>query len=118
MQGLRIKTAEKSLLHRSHDSKSKIVREPVGVCGQITPWNYPFLQASWKIAPALAAGNTIVVKPSEITPLTTMKIFEADLKKPVFQKGWPTLFLAPVMTVGGRLAREYRCRLNFLYWGN
>ncbi|MFC5712979.1 betaine-aldehyde dehydrogenase [Thalassorhabdus alkalitolerans] len=58
------------------DSTSKIVREPVGVCGQITPWNYPLLQAAWKIAPALAAGNTIIVKPSEITPLTTIKVTE------------------------------------------
>lgn len=58
------------------DSVSKIVREPIGVCGQITPWNYPLLQASWKIAPALAAGNTIVLKPSEITPLTTIKVFQ------------------------------------------
>ncbi|UOQ42879.1 betaine-aldehyde dehydrogenase [Halobacillus salinarum] len=58
------------------DSRSKVVREPVGVCGQITPWNYPLLQAAWKIAPALAAGNTIIVKPSEITPLTTIKVTE------------------------------------------
>jgi len=55
---------------------SKVVYEPVGVCVLITPWNYPLLQASWKIAPALAAGNTMVVKPSEVTPLTTMKLVE------------------------------------------
>jgi betaine-aldehyde dehydrogenase len=54
---------------------SRIEYEPVGVCGLITPWNYPLLQASWKIAPALAAGNTIVVKPSELTPLTTIALF-------------------------------------------
>jgi betaine-aldehyde dehydrogenase len=58
------------------DSRSRIVREPVGVCGQITPWNYPLLQAAWKVAPALAAGNTVVLKPSEITPLTTIKMAE------------------------------------------
>jgi betaine-aldehyde dehydrogenase len=52
------------------------VREPVGVCGQISPWNYPLLQASWKMAPALAAGCCIVMKPSEITPLTTLKVTE------------------------------------------
>ncbi len=46
-------------------------REPLGVVGAITPWNYPLWQAVWKIGPALAAGNTIVVKPSENTPLTT-----------------------------------------------
>lgn len=53
---------------------SRVVYEPVGVCALITPWNYPLLQASWKIAPVLAAGNTIVVKPSELTPLTTIKL--------------------------------------------
>lgn len=52
----------------SPDVHSVVVHEPVGVCALITPWNYPLLQASWKIAPALAAGNTFVVKPSEITP--------------------------------------------------
>ena len=51
---------------------SRIVYEPVGVCGLITPWNYPLLQASWKVAPALAAGNTFVIKPSELTPSTTI----------------------------------------------
>jgi betaine-aldehyde dehydrogenase len=54
---------------------SRIEYEPVGVCGLITPWNYPLLQASWKIAPGLAPGNTIVVKPSELTPLTTIALF-------------------------------------------
>ncbi len=44
----------------------------MGVCGLITPWNYPLLQASWKVAPALAAGNTFVIKPSELTPSTTI----------------------------------------------
>jgi betaine-aldehyde dehydrogenase len=51
---------------------SRIVYEAVGVCGLITPWNYPLLQASWKVAPALAAGNTFVLKPSELTPSTTI----------------------------------------------
>jgi betaine-aldehyde dehydrogenase len=51
---------------------SRVVYEPVGVCGLITPWNYPLLQASWKVAPALAAGNTFVIKPSELTPSTTI----------------------------------------------
>ncbi|MFG3495305.1 aldehyde dehydrogenase family protein [Streptomyces sp. NPDC047928] len=60
----------------SPDVHSVVVHEPVGVCALITPWNYPLLQASWKIAPALAAGNTFVVKPSEITPLTTVALIE------------------------------------------
>jgi betaine-aldehyde dehydrogenase len=51
---------------------SRIVHEPVGVCVLITPWNYPLLQLSWKVAPALAAGNTVVIKPSEVTPLTSV----------------------------------------------
>jgi betaine-aldehyde dehydrogenase len=46
---------------------SRVVHEPVGVCALITPWNYPLLQLSWKVAPALAAGNTCVIKPSEVT---------------------------------------------------
>lgn len=52
----------------------RVVNEPIGVCGMITPWNFPLLQASWKIAPALAAGNTFVIKPSELTPHTTIMI--------------------------------------------
>lgn len=51
---------------------SRVVREPVGVCVLIAPWNYPLLQMSWKVAPALAAGCTMVAKPSEVTPLTTI----------------------------------------------
>jgi betaine-aldehyde dehydrogenase len=51
---------------------SRVVREPIGVCVLIAPWNYPLLQMSWKIAPALAAGCTMVAKPSEVTPLTTI----------------------------------------------
>ncbi len=55
---------------------SFIRREPVGVVGQITPWNYPLMMAIWKIGPALAGGNTIVIKPAETTPLTTLKLAE------------------------------------------
>lgn len=54
------------------DVSSRIVHEPVGVCSLITPWNYPLLQTSWKVAPALAAGNTFVLKPSELTPHTSI----------------------------------------------
>ena len=53
---------------------SRVVHEPVGVCALIAPWNYPLLQMSWKLAPALAAGNTVVMKPSEVTPLTTIRL--------------------------------------------
>jgi betaine-aldehyde dehydrogenase len=54
------------------DVVSRIVHEPMGVCGLITPWNYPLLQTSWKVAPALAAGCTFVLKPSELTPHTAI----------------------------------------------
>ena len=50
--------------------------EPVGVCGQIIPWNFPMLMAAWKIAPALACGNTVVLKPAETTPLTALRLAE------------------------------------------
>ena len=55
---------------------SMIRREPVGVIGQIAPWNYPLMMAIWKIGPALAAGNTIVLKPAETTPITTLRLAE------------------------------------------
>lgn len=58
------------------DTMSYILREPVGVIGMITPWNYPLLMAAWKIAPALMMGNTVVLKPSEVTPLTTLRLVE------------------------------------------
>jgi aminobutyraldehyde dehydrogenase len=56
---------------------SLIRRDPVGVVGSIAPWNYPLMMAAWKLAPALAAGNTVVLKPSEQTPLTTLKLAES-----------------------------------------
>ncbi len=56
------------------DVVSRVVNEPVGVCGLITPWNYPLLQVSWKVAPALAAGCTFVLKPSELSPHTAIHL--------------------------------------------
>jgi betaine-aldehyde dehydrogenase len=63
---------------------SFIRREPIGVVGQITPWNYPLMMAIWKIGPALGAGNTVVLKPAETTPLSTLTFAEwcADLLPP------------------------------------
>ncbi|MEO3804502.1 gamma-aminobutyraldehyde dehydrogenase [Nonomuraea sp. B1E8] len=55
---------------------SVIRHEPIGVVGQVTPWNYPVMMAVWKIAPALAAGNTVVLKPSDTTPVATLKLAE------------------------------------------
>lgn len=60
------------------------LREPMGVCGQIIPWNFPLLMAAWKLAPALAAGNTIVLKPAEQTPVTAM-----ELGKLIQEAGFP-----------------------------
>jgi betaine-aldehyde dehydrogenase len=58
------------------DHTSYIRREPVGVCAQVTPWNYPLMMAVWKWAPAVAAGNTTVLKPSDTTPVTTVRMAE------------------------------------------
>ncbi|HEY2669827.1 MAG TPA: gamma-aminobutyraldehyde dehydrogenase [Rugosimonospora sp.] len=55
---------------------SYVRREPIGVCAQVTPWNYPLMMAVWKLAPALAAGNTVVLKPSDTTPVTTLLLAE------------------------------------------
>ena len=85
------------------NSVSKVVREPVGVCGQITPWNYPLLQASWKLAPALVAGNTLIMKPSEITPLTSIKVFEL-MEEAGVPAGVANLVLGAGGTVGAELS--------------
>ncbi|GGK00187.1 betaine aldehyde dehydrogenase [Lentibacillus kapialis] len=87
------------------NSTSRVVHEPVGVCGQITPWNYPLLQASWKLAPALAAGNTLVMKPSEITPLTSIKVFEL-MEEAGVPAGVVNLVLGPGNTVGAELSEN------------
>jgi betaine-aldehyde dehydrogenase len=64
---------------------SMIRREPIGVVGQIAPWNYPLMMAIWKIGPALTTGNTVVLKPAETTPITTVKL--AELAADLFPKG-------------------------------
>jgi betaine-aldehyde dehydrogenase len=58
------------------DHTSMIRREPIGVCAQVTPWNYPMMMAVWKFAPAIAAGNTVVLKPSDTTPASTLLLAE------------------------------------------
>jgi len=87
------------------DVHSVVVHEPVGVCALITPWNYPLLQASWKIAPALAAGNTIVVKPSELTPLTTVHLVRL-LAEAGLPDGVANLVTGAGDPVGARLAEH------------
>lgn len=84
-------------------TESKVVKEPVGVVTQITPWNYPLLQASWKIAPALATGCSLVMKPSEITPLTTIRVFEL-MEEVGFPKGVINLVLGAGSVVGDVLS--------------
>src|SRR5204862_7949273 len=80
-------------------------KEPVGVAGQIVPWNYPLLMASWKLAPALAAGCTVVLKPDPSTPLTALRV--AELATEVgFPPGAINVVPGPGPTVGAYLVRH------------
>ncbi|MEI6892308.1 MAG: aldehyde dehydrogenase family protein [Pontiella sp.] len=81
------------------------VREPIGVVGLIVPWNYPLLMATWKIAPALAAGNCIVFKPSEVTPLSAIRLFEL-IEEAGFPKGSASLVMGEGARVGARMAEH------------
>ncbi|CCH47510.1 betaine-aldehyde dehydrogenase [Pseudodesulfovibrio piezophilus] len=99
--GLADKDAGEVIASPNPSSSSTLVREPVGVCGQISPWNYPLLQASWKMAPALAAGCTIVMKPSEITPLTTLKVTEL-----AEEVGFPRGVVNTVLGIGSEVGAE------------
>jgi acyl-CoA reductase-like NAD-dependent aldehyde dehydrogenase len=82
-----------------------VQRKPVGVVGQIVPWNFPLMFTSWKMGPALAAGNTVVLKPSEITPLSTLRI--AELMKEVgFPDGVVNIVPGYGHTAGQRLAEH------------
>ena len=69
-----IRAEEGGISELDSDTVSIVLHEPMGVVGQIIPWNFPLLMATWKIAPALAAGNTIVMKPAEQTPLTCLRM--------------------------------------------
>jgi betaine-aldehyde dehydrogenase len=84
-------------------SQSFTVREPIGVCGQIVPWNYPLLMAVWKLAPALAAGNVCVLKPSELTPLSAIRL-AAIFEQLEFPAGVVNVLLGPGKTTGHALA--------------
>ncbi|MFC8093155.1 aldehyde dehydrogenase family protein [Streptomyces sp. NPDC057301] len=84
------------------DVLSRVVYQPLGVCALIAPWNYPLLQASWKVAPALAAGNTFVLKPSEVTPLTTIAMIRL-IEEAGAPPGVANLVLGPGATVGAAL---------------
>src|SRR5687768_13447118 len=80
---------------------SMIRRDPVGVVGSITPWNYPLMMAVWKIGPALMAGNTMVLKPSEMTPLTTLKL--GRLVAEIFPEGVFNVVVGRGQTIGNAL---------------
>jgi betaine-aldehyde dehydrogenase len=81
------------------------VREPLGVVGLITPWNFPLTIASWKLAPALAAGNTVVLKPAELTPLTALR-FEELAGKAGLPEGVVNVVVGPGRTCGQRLVEH------------
>ena len=83
---------------------SVILREPLGVVGVVTPWNYPLLMAAWKIAPILAAGNAVVIKPSEQTPLTTIKL--AELTADLLPSGLLNVVSGIGPVVGSRLSEH------------
>jgi betaine-aldehyde dehydrogenase len=92
------------------DVSSRVVHEPVGVCSLITPWNYPLLQTSWKVAPALAAGNTFVLKPSELTPSTAIWLMRA-LTEAGLPDGVANLVLGAGAAVGAPLTEDPRVDL-------
>lgn len=86
--------------------QAMVVREPIGVCGQIIPWNYPLLMAAWKLAPGLAAGNCCILKPAETTPLTAIELFKL-IAEAGFPPGAAQLLLGPGPTVGHALAANH-----------
>ncbi len=92
------------------DVVSRIVYEPVGVCGLISPWNYPLLQVSWKVAPCLAAGNTFVLKPSELTPHTAIHLMRL-LEEAGLPAGVGNLVLGTGVEVGAPLSTDPRVDL-------
>lgn len=92
------------------DVVSRIVHEPVGVCALVTPWNYPLLQVSWKVAPCLAAGNTFVLKPSELTPHTAAYLMRL-LEEAGLPAGVGNLVLGAGVTAGAPLATDPRIDL-------
>ncbi|MEU6051842.1 aldehyde dehydrogenase family protein [Streptomyces xanthochromogenes] len=89
---------------------SRVVHEPVGVCSLITPWNYPLLQTAWKVAPALGAGNSFVLKPSELTPHTAIMLMRL-LQEAGLPDGTANLVLGSGAVVGAPLTTDERVDL-------
>ncbi len=88
---------------------SMIRRDPVGVVGSIAPWNYPLMMAAWKMAPVLAAGNTVVLKPSEQTPLTALRL--AELASEIFPRGVINVICGRGESVGAPLVEHPLVRM-------
>lgn len=86
------------------DHTSMLRRDPLGVCVGIAPWNYPLNMATWKLGPALAAGNTFVLKPSELTPLTALKL--AEIAADIFPPGVFNVICGQGETVGDALVKH------------
>ncbi len=84
-------------------SYNHVRREPIGVCGQIIPWNFPFLMAIWKVAPALASGCTVVLKPASYTPMSALKMIEIIHDTGLLPPGVLNLITGPGEVVGGEL---------------
>ncbi|KAF5319776.1 hypothetical protein D9611_012889 [Ephemerocybe angulata] len=99
ISGQTIETDERKLTYTRH--------EPIGVVGQIIPWNFPLLMLSWKIGPALATGNTIVLKPSEFTPLTAIKMCEL-INKAGFPPGVVNIVTGYGHTVGAAISSHMK----------
>jgi aminobutyraldehyde dehydrogenase len=91
---------------------SMLRRDPLGVVGSVSPWNYPLLMANWKISPALMTGNTVVLKPSEHTPLTTIRF--AELAADLFPKGVLNIVTGDGDPVGAALVRHPKVRMSSL----
>ncbi|WP_321897472.1 gamma-aminobutyraldehyde dehydrogenase [Burkholderia cepacia] len=94
---------------------SMIRRDAVGVVGSIAPWNYPLMMAAWKLAPALAAGCTVILKPSELTPLTTLRV--AELAAGIFPAGVVNVIVGRGATTGNALIDDPRLDLVSLTGG-
>ena len=90
---------------------SMLRRDPLGVVGSITPWNYPLMMAIWKIGPALATGNTVVLKPSELTPLTTLRMAELVAEHEILPAGVLNVVTGQGETAGASLVTHPLMRL-------
>ncbi|MGE7023778.1 aldehyde dehydrogenase family protein [Solibacillus cecembensis] len=101
-----IKLIKEESYTRADSSETIIIQEPIGVCGLIIPWNFPLMIAAQSIAPALAAGNTVVLKPAEVTPVSVYKLFEI-FEEVGLPAGVANLILGPGSKMGNELAESF-----------